>query len=198
MVAMTATEGRARGVPAVAGVRRTKDVEFSEYMAARQPSLLRTAYLLTGDRHTAEDLVQTALAKLYLSWDKVHDRESVDGYVRRILVNEHNSLWRRPWKRRERVTDELPEEATSGDGAGDGTGAHDADLWSLVQTLPAKQRAAVVLRYYEELNEAETAAVLGVSVGTVKSQTSRALAALRTRAGDLRPGTTPTRPEEAR
>jgi len=93
-----------------------KDAEFSAYMAARQPSLLRTAYLLTGDRHTAEDLVQTALAKLYLSWDKVQQREHVDGYVRRILVNENNSLWRRPWKKRETTTSELPE-----------TPAHDAD-----------------------------------------------------------------------
>jgi RNA polymerase sigma-70 factor (sigma-E family) len=157
-----------------------KDAEFSEYMAARQPALLRTAYLLTGDVHTAEDLVQTALAKLYLSWDKVQQRELVDAYVRRILVNEHNSLWRRPWKRRETVTAELPEEATSST-----TGGHDPELWELVQSLPRKQRAAVVLRYYEELSEAETAAVLGVSVGTVKSQTSRALAALRTRAGTL-------------
>ena len=155
-----------------------RDAEFSEYMAARQPSLLRTAYLLTGDRHTAEDLVQTALAKLYLSWDKVQRRELVDGYVRRILVNEHNSLWRRPWKKRETTTPELPDIA----GPADPTGHHDADLWALVQSLPRKQRAAVVLRYYEELSEAETAAVLGVSVGTVKSQTSRALATLRTRA----------------
>ena len=88
---------------------RARDVEFSAYMEARQPSLLRTAYLLTGDRHTAEDLVQTALAKLYLSWDKVQRRDSVDGYVRRILVNEHNSLWRRGWKKREHATDEIPE-----------------------------------------------------------------------------------------
>lgn len=158
---------------------RDRDAEFSEYMAARQPSLLRTAYLLTGDRHTAEDLVQTALAKLYLSWDKVLRHDSLDGYVRRILVNEHNSLWRRPWKKRETTTSELPEEA-----AEPAPGSHDADLWALVQTLPRKQRAAVVLRYYEELSEAETAAVLGVSVGTVKSQTSRALDTLRTRVGD--------------
>jgi RNA polymerase sigma-70 factor (sigma-E family) len=195
---MPATRGRAGGVLPGAGVRRSRDVEFSEYMAARQPSLLRTAYLLTGDRHTAEDLVQTALAKLYLSWDRVQSHESVDGYVRRILVNEHNSLWRRPWKRRERVTAELPAAVTAPGANGPGTG-HDPDLWALVQTLPGKQRAAVVLRYYEELSEAETAAVLGVSVGTVKSQTSRALAALRTRAGDLRPGTqTSGQPEEAR
>ena len=158
---------------------RDKDAEFADYMAARQPSLLRTAYLLTGDRHTAEDLVQTALAKLYLSWDRVQRHESVDGYVRRILVNEHNSLWRRPWKRRETTTSELPEQA-----APEGRAAHSPELWDLVQTLPRKQRAAVVLRYYEELSEAETAAVLGVSVGTVKSQTSRALATLRTRVGD--------------
>jgi RNA polymerase sigma-70 factor (sigma-E family) len=158
---------------------RDKDAEFSEYMAARQPSLLRTAYLLTGDRHTAEDLVQTALAKLYLSWDKVQRQDSLDGYVRRILVNEHNSLWRRPWKKRETPTDELPEQA--GEPQQGGT---DADLWALVQGLPRKQRAAVVLRYYEQMSEAETAAVLGVSVGTVKSQTSRALASLRARVGE--------------
>lgn len=160
---------------------RDADAEFAEYMHARQPGLLRTAYLLTGDPHTAEDLVQTALAKLYLSWDKVQRRESVDGYVRRILVNEHNSLWRRAWKRRETVTAEVPERPAHT------AAGHDDELWQLVQTLPRKQRAAVVLRYYEELTEAETAAVLGVSVGTVKSQTSRALAALRTNAHTLTP-----------
>ena len=83
----------------------TRDAEFEAYMLARQAGLLRTAYLLTGDQHTAEDLVQTALAKLYLSWDKVQRRELIDGYVRRIIVNEHNSLWRRAWKRRELSTD---------------------------------------------------------------------------------------------
>ena len=80
------------------GRTATRDEEFSAYMQARQPSLMRTAYLLTGDRHNAEDLVQTSLAKLYLAWDKVKDRDSVDGYVRRIMVNENNSLWRRGWK----------------------------------------------------------------------------------------------------
>jgi RNA polymerase sigma-70 factor (sigma-E family) len=156
-----------------------RDAEFAAYMAARQSSLLRTAYLLTGDRYTAEDLVQTALAKLYLSWDKVDQRGSIDGYVRRILVNEHNSLWRRPWKRRETTTEHLPETVAPH------AGGHDGDLWSLVQSLPRKQRAAVVLRYYEDLSESETAEVLGVSVGTVKSQTSRALAALRTRSAEI-------------
>jgi RNA polymerase sigma-70 factor (sigma-E family) len=167
------------GVPVVssaaAGVR-DKDAEFSEYMAARQPSLLRTAYLLTGERHTAEDLVQTALAKLYLTWDKVQRQDSLDGYVRRILVNEHSSLWRRAWKKRETTTSELPDQPAAPQPAG-----HDDELWHLVQTLPRKQRAAVVLRFYEDMSEAQVAEVLGVSVGTVKSQTSRALATLRAR-----------------
>lgn len=158
---------------------RTKESEFSAWMSARQPALLRTAYLLSSDHHTAEDLVQATLAKVYLSWEKVQRREAVDAYARRILVNEHNSLWRRAWKKRETVSDEVPDWVPSHDVYDEGQGSA---LWSLVQTLPRKQRAAVVLRYYEELSEAETADVLGVTVGTVKSQTSRALASLRTQA----------------
>ena len=157
-----------------------RDADFAAYMTARQPSLLRTAYLLTGDRHTAEDLVQTAFAKLYLSWDRVQRRELVDGYVRRILVNEHNSLWRRPFKRREVISHDLPD-THAPDRHDDG---ESAALWQFVQTLPRKQRAVIVLRYYEDLSEAETAAVLGISVGTVKSQASRALAAMRSRVHD--------------
>ncbi|QZY28554.1 SigE family RNA polymerase sigma factor [Nocardioides coralli] len=157
---------------------RSRDDEFAAYMQARQASLLRTAYLLTGDRHTAEDLVQTAFAKLYLAWDRVEQQGSIDGYLRRILVNENNSLWRRAWKRREVATEVMPDTAhhdVHDGGAG-------RELWALVQTLPRKARAVVVLRYYEELSEAETAEALGISVGTVKSQASRALAALRDRA----------------
>src|SRR6478735_3160071 len=144
--------------------RERRDADFAAYLAARQPSLLRTAYLLTGNRHDAEDLVQTAFAKLYLSWDKVRDQGSIDGYVRRILVNEHNSLWRRAWKRREHATDDLPE-----------SGRHDtydegSDLWAAIQALPRRTRAVIVLRYYEDLSEAEIAEALGISRGTVKSQ----------------------------
>jgi len=170
------------GATAVADRRNTRDSDFAAYLEARQASLLRTAYLLTGNRHDAEDLVQQAFAKLYLSWDRVRDQGSMDGYVRRILVNEHHSLWRRAWKRREhsagdQTLDRLdrPHHDTPDDGTG-------AALWDVVQTLPRKARAVVVLRFYEELSEAETADVLGISVGTVKSQTSRALATLRTRA----------------
>ena len=147
---------------------RPRDEEFAAYMQARQPSLLRTAYLLTGDRHTAEDLVQTALAKLYLSWDKVQQRDSIDGYVRRILINENNSLWRRGWKKREYATGDLPDDDHVTDEYDEG---QRAAVW-----------AVVVLRYYEDLSEAEVAEILGISVGTVKSQASRALATLRERA----------------
>ena len=159
----------------------TRDRDFSSYMEARQPSLLRTAYLLSGDRYTAEDLVQVAFAKLYLSWDKVRNQEALDGYVRRILVNEHSSLWRRAWKRREHSSDEVPEQ-----------GRHDAydegsDLWAVIQTLPRRTRAVIVLRYYEELSEAEIAEALGISRGTVKSQASRGLALLRERTDTTTP-----------
>ena len=162
----------------MAGRDDGRDAEFTAYLQARQPSLLRTAYLLTGDRHQAEDILQTSLAKLYLAWDKVNDRGSVDAYVRRIMVNEHNSLWRRPWKRREYTAERLPEGDPHHDVYDEGTSSA---LWEVVQSLPPKARAVVVLRYYEQLSEAETADVLGISVGTVKSQCSRALAALRER-----------------
>jgi RNA polymerase sigma-70 factor (sigma-E family) len=158
-----------------------RDADFTAYLQARQGRLLRTAYLLTGDQHQAEDLLQTSLAKLYLAWDRVHDRESVDAYVRRIMVNEHNSLWRRAWRRREQPTDEVPEQPSAPPAYDDGVSTA---LWAAVQTLPRKARAVLVLRYYEELTEAETADVLGIAVGTVKSQTSRALATLRERAVD--------------
>jgi RNA polymerase sigma-70 factor (sigma-E family) len=147
-------------------------------MSARQPWLTRTAYLHTGDHHGAEDLVQTTLAKVYLHWDKVHRRELVDAYARRVLVNENNSVWRRAWKRREVTSAEVPDRAATHLVPDEGQGAA---LWAFVQTLPKRQRAVIVLRYYEELTEAETADVLGISVGTVKSQCSRALASLRAR-----------------
>jgi RNA polymerase sigma-70 factor (sigma-E family) len=170
--------GAATGALAMASRTTDRDADFAAYLAARQASLLRTAYLLTGNRYDAEDLTQTAFAKLYLSWDKVRDQGSIDGYVRRILVNEHNSLWRRAWKRREHPQDHTTFQTAVQDEYDEGRGSA---LWDLVQTLPRKARAVVVLRYYEEMTEAETAEVLGISVGTVKSQTSRALATLRER-----------------
>ncbi len=157
------------------------EAQFCEYAAARQQRLLRTAYLLTSDFHAAEDLVQIALAKAYLSWGKLREPRAADAYVRRIMVNEHTSWWRRAWRHNERSTDVLPERVVEQDP----TRFAERDvMWDLVQTLPPRQRAAVVLRYYEDMSEAETAQVLSCSVGTVKSQTSRALATLRGRLAD--------------
>jgi RNA polymerase sigma-70 factor (sigma-E family) len=153
---------------------------FRAYVAARSPALLRTAYLLTGSRADAEDLLQTTLAKTYLAWDRIREREAVDGYVRRGMVNTRTSWWRRR-KVAEYPTDQLPE-PRSGRDATDELVLHDA-LWTALAALPKRQRAMVVLRYYEDLSEAETAQVLGVSVGTVKSTTSRALVKLRDTAG---------------
>lgn len=162
------------------GTHATTDraADFESWMTARQATLERTAYLLCGgDVHSAADLTQNTLAKMYLAWDRVRDREHIDAYARRVMVNEHRSNWRRPFRRREVMAERLPER-----GANDryDDGEHDA-LWAFVQTLPPKQRAVIVLRYYEELTEAETAEVLHISVGTVKSQASRALAGLRGR-----------------
>jgi RNA polymerase sigma-70 factor (sigma-E family) len=147
---------------------------FEAFVAGRSPALLRTAYLLTGNRTDAEDLLQTALAKTYLAWGRIREHEAVDAYVRRVLVTTQTSFWRR--RRPEALYDEVPEQAGRDHHAD--SDLHDA-LWTALARLSRKQRAAVVLRYYEDLSEAETARVLGVSVGTVKSTTSRALALLR-------------------
>lgn len=176
MSALTAAPQPQLGCVPVSTARGKDETEadFVEYVQARQHALLRFAYLLTSDHHTAEDLVQTALAKTYLTWDRLRDRGAIDAYVRRIIVNENTSLWRRAWRRNERTTDDLPD---AGVDAAD-PGERDA-MWQIVQSLPTRQRAAVVLRYYEDLSEADTAAVLGCSIGNVKSQTSRAIAAMR-------------------
>jgi RNA polymerase sigma-70 factor (sigma-E family) len=147
---------------------------FQAYVVGRSPALLRTAYLLTGNRADAEDLLQTALAKTYLAWDRIREREALDAYVRRVLVTTQTSVWRR--RRPESLYDEVPE-IVGRDRHADAD-LHDA-LWTALARLGKKQRAVVVLRYYEDLSEAETARVLGVSIGTVKSTTSRALSLLR-------------------
>jgi RNA polymerase sigma-70 factor (sigma-E family) len=157
-------------------VAADRDEEFSRYVTERSAVWLRVAFLLTGNRADAEDLLQTALAKTYLSWNRIQDKGALDGYVRRVLVNTQTSWWR---KRRveEYATDQLPEQPF-----------HDpaptefelrATIWKALSELPRRQRTVVVLRYYEDLSEQETAAVMGVSVGTVKSTASRALAKMR-------------------
>jgi RNA polymerase sigma-70 factor (sigma-E family) len=151
------------------------DAGFRDYVTARGPSLLRAAYLLTGNRADAEDLVQAALVKTYLAWNRIEDRGALDGYVRRAMINTHISWWRRR-KVEEYPTDEIPDQAVA-----DHAGASDLQetLRRAVERLPHRMRAAVVLRYYEDMTEAEIADALGVSLGTVKSTVSRAVAKLR-------------------
>ncbi|MGH3470464.1 MAG: SigE family RNA polymerase sigma factor [Nocardioidaceae bacterium] len=152
------------------------EASFVEFVRARQGSLLRFAYLLTADHQAAEDLVQTALVKTYLAWSRVREAGALDAYVRRIIVNENVSVWRRAWKRREYSSETLPEGSVVDPVVDDRD-----ELWAVVRSLPPRQRATIVLRFYEDLSEAEIAEVMACSVGTVKSQTSRALAALRRR-----------------
>jgi RNA polymerase sigma-70 factor (sigma-E family) len=152
---------------------------FSSYMRARQPVLLRTARSLTANPSDAEDLLQTALTKTYVAWERIEDHRALDGYVRRALLNTRTSQWRKR-KVDEFACEELPEPETGG-GAEDPAeqqALHDA-MWRAIAKLPDRQRAMVVLRYYEDLSEVQTAEVLGVSVGTVKSAVSRALGKLR-------------------
>jgi RNA polymerase sigma-70 factor (sigma-E family) len=154
------------------------DASFESFVAARSRHLLHAAHLLTGDRHRAEDLLQTALTRAYLTWDRI-DSDDPEGYVRRTMINAHTDWWRRkPW--REQATELVPEIEVP-----DATGAYDARdaVLAALATLSGRQRAVVVLRYYEGLSEAEIAAVLGCSKGTVKSAASRAMAKLREHPG---------------
>jgi RNA polymerase sigma-70 factor (ECF subfamily) len=153
------------------------EAEFTAFVSARGAALVRTAYLLTGDHQAGEDLVQTALAKTYVAWPRIRDREAVESYVRRTMVTTQTSWWRRRW-RGETPTADVPELARAD---ADPVGAHaERDrIWRHLGRLSERQRAVLVLRFYEDLGEAETAALLGCSPGAVKSHTHRALARLR-------------------
>jgi RNA polymerase sigma-70 factor (sigma-E family) len=154
------------------------DEAFSAYVASRQEALLRTAFVLTGDHHAAEDLVQTALARVYVAWNRIREKQAMDAYVRRVMVNEHTNWWRRSWRRREHSTDDLPNVPAK---APDLDPADRDELMEHLYALPPRQRVAIVLRYFEGLSQAEAAKIMNCSEGTVKSHTSRALAALRTK-----------------
>lgn len=156
-----------------AGVPMSEHVDFDEFVAARSSGLLRTAYLLTHDHALAEDLLQTALTKAWFAWSRIDGNP--EPYIRKILVNTYASWWRRKWNG-EIASDELPERSVH-DGADAAGDSH--DLWQAMERLPRRQRAVVVLRYFEDLSEAATADLLGCSRGTVKSQLSKALAKLR-------------------
>jgi len=157
-------------------VNRADEADFRAFVAARSTSLLWFAHLLTGDRHAAEDIVQTALAKTAAGWSRVRHKENPEGYVRRAIVNTHlNGLRRRPW--REQPHGDVPELATDRRPESD-LDERDA-MWHALSGLPPRQRAVLVLRYYEDLSESDIAEVLGCSRGTVKSQAAKGLLHLR-------------------
>ena len=150
--------------------------DFASYVAARRPALLRWARVVAGDPHSAEDLLQDSLVRVLPRWEGLREGAAADAYVRRTITRQYVSWQRQPWRRDEVASATVPETAPA---TGPGATVEAGRLWDLVLTLPPQQRAAVALRYYEQLSVAETAAVLGCSTGTVKSNTSRGLAALR-------------------
>ncbi|MBB2948467.1 RNA polymerase sigma-70 factor (sigma-E family) [Actinoplanes lutulentus] len=154
--------------------------EYREYVAGRMDGWRRTAYLLCGDWHAADDLVSIALVKLYRHWGKVSTVEHPDAYVRQILVRTMLNERRRSWRREHPVTT-VPDRVAA---AGGPESVADRQMFvALLGELPPRRRAVLVLRYFCDLSVEETAAQLGCSTGTVKSQTARALDSLRTRLG---------------
>jgi len=158
-------------------------LDFASFYVAARPTLLRTTYAVTGDRQLAEDAVQVAFAKAYAWWPRVTRADDPTAYVRRIAINAALGHGRRAFFRRETSVDRLPERA-----ADPGLDALERDeVWRAVRALPPRQRAVVVLRYYEDLSERQIADTLGCRPGTVKSQASAALATLRARLSDNAP-----------
>lgn len=156
------------------GGRRAGEDEFHEFVVARWPRLVRTAYLLTGDRHHAEDLAQATLVRVFLGWGRVRASESPDAYVHKIMLRCNAGRFRK-----RRVAESLGDLPDRGMADATEQVAQRRALVAALQDLPKKQRAIVVLRFWSDLTERETAEVVGCSVGTVKSQTHRALARLR-------------------
>ncbi len=150
--------------------------EYDDVYAALWPRLVRTAYAVSGDLGIAEDAVQTAFAKAYRSWRRISRLEAPEAYLRRMVVNEVLNDHRKARRRHEITSDEPPERPAVLD-----DGRHDDEMWRAISSLPPRQRAVLVLRYYEDLSEQQIAEALGCRPGTVKSQASAALATLRTR-----------------
>jgi RNA polymerase sigma-70 factor (sigma-E family) len=155
--------------------RSDQETSFDAFMRARAPSLMRYGYALTGNWHDAADLVQEALARVGARWARVHGRGNPEQYVRTTMARLHVSWWRR--RRREWLVGSVPERpyVDSALARADVRG----ELWQALSALPARQRAVLVLRYYEHCSDAEISSVLGISRGTVRSQASRGLDRLR-------------------
>ena len=156
-------------------MKSSEEQAFREFVTARMRPLLRTAYLLSGDWHQAEDVVSTAIVKMYGAWARVRRADNPEAYARQVVVRTWLDERRRPW-RREHPTAELPD--TGSHGHGDDV-AQRADLRRLLAELPARQRAVLVLRFYEDLSVERTAEILGCSQGAVKTLTSRSLDRIR-------------------
>lgn len=154
-----------------------RDAAFAEYFASRSTTMRASAYLLCGDWHRAEDLVQAAFIKLYLAWNRLDSHDKLDVYTRKVLVRTFLDERKRGWFRRVRVGDNLSEQIVDPDTSVDDRLA----LLPLLKRLPPRQRATLVMRYWEDLSVEETAQALGCSTGTVKSQSARGLQALRQR-----------------
>jgi RNA polymerase sigma-70 factor (sigma-E family) len=162
-------------------MRGASDVAaFSEFAQACTPSLFRTAYLICGDHQLAQDLLQEALVKTLIAWPRLRDRANLEAYTRRIIVTTSIS-WRRRRSFHERPSEALPERV--GVDPAEDVATHHAVVAALL-TVPARQRAAIVLRYYHDLTEAQTADIMGNSVGTVKSQVAAGLKRLRESLGE--------------
>ena len=166
------------------GVSTTSAPEFAQFFASAWPRLLRTTYAVAGDRQRAEDALQTAFAQAYAAWGRVSRADDPLAYVRKMAVNAALSQHRLAFRRRESTVGELPERLLA---AEDEQVLARDEVWLAVRALPPRQRAVVVLRYYEDLSERQIADVLRCRPGTVKSQASAALATLRLRLGDAAP-----------
>jgi RNA polymerase sigma-70 factor (sigma-E family) len=161
------------------GGGRAVVVDFDEWVAARGPALVRLATVLTGNRADAEDVVQDVLSRALPRWSRISGVEDPDAYVRRMVVNAHVSRWRK-FRRRE-----VPVEAVRDHAVTDGSSVEERDrMWRACQGLPADQRTAIVLRFYEDLDYAEIADLTGVREGSVRSRVSRGIAALRLEMGE--------------
>lgn len=153
---------------------KSYEVEFAELVAAKGGALRRTAYLMCGDWHLAEDLVQNVFVKVHLHWRRLKRQDSIDGYLRTTLFRTFIDSRRLKW-RRESPAEHLPDLAAPGTGPSD-----DRDLLvAALRRIPPRQRAVLVLRYWEDLSVEETAGLMGCAAGTVKSQAAKGLAALR-------------------
>jgi len=156
--------------------------QFSEYFAVRRDAVRRTAYLLCGDWHWADDLAQDAFIRLASAWDRIRDRQALDAFVRTCLVRAYLSETSRVWRRRERTVADPPEAPDLHDPAE--SSVRRIVFAHALNQLPPRQRATLICRFYQGLDVAETAEVMDCSRGTVKSQTARGLATLRALLGD--------------